>query len=63
MLAAAATALVFVGFYGHLIVRTLAPMIRSPLLFGAIPPPARHALLRPPAVRARLTHGPHGLSA
>ena len=27
--------LVFVGFYGHLIVRTLAPMIRSPLLFDA----------------------------
>ena len=27
--------LVFVGFYGHLIVRTLAPLIRSPLLFDA----------------------------
>lgn len=27
--------LIFVGFYGHLILRTLAPLIRAPLLFDA----------------------------
>lgn len=35
MLARRSYDLVFVGFYGHLIVRALAPLVRAPLLFDA----------------------------